>query len=60
MRDGEMSIIAPPTKRDGDRNMGNDENYDREYWNGLAIIAGAAAVLCGCSTQTLYDGDKGV
>ena len=36
--------------------MGNDENDDREYWNGLAIIAGAAAglcaalLLCGCST----------
>ena len=36
--------------------MSNDENYDREYWNGLAIIVGAAAalcaalLLCGCST----------
>ena len=40
-------------------------NDDREYWNGLAITVGAAAALCaallsGCSTQTLYDGDKGV
>ena len=36
--------------------MSNDENYDHEYWNGLAIIVGAAAalcaalLLCGCST----------
>jgi len=30
--------------------MGNDENDDREYWNGLAIIVGAALLLCGCST----------
>jgi hypothetical protein len=35
-------------------------NDDHEYWNGLAITVGAAAALCGCSTQTLYDGDKGV
>ena len=55
MRDGEMSIIAPPTQRDGDRNMSNDENDDREYWNGLAITVGVAAalcaalLLCGCS-----------
>ena len=40
----------------GDRNMSNDENDDREYWNGLAITVGAAAalcaalLLCGCST----------
>ena len=36
--------------------MSNDENDDREYWNGLAITVGAAAalcaalLLCGCST----------
>jgi hypothetical protein len=36
--------------------MSNDENDNREYWNGLAIIVGAAAalcaalLLCGCST----------
>ena len=36
--------------------MGNYENDDREYWNGLAITVGAAAalcaalLLCGCST----------
>jgi len=29
--------------------MGNDENDDREYWKGLAIIVGAALLLCGCS-----------
>ena len=36
--------------------MSNDENDNREYWNGLAITVGAAAalcaalLLCGCST----------
>ena len=36
--------------------MSNDENDNHEYWNGLAILAGAAAalcaalLLCGCST----------